>query len=188
MPAEFYKCFWNIIGDDLVEVLNSCYRKGVLTESMRLAILSLIHKKNDPCFIKNWRPISLLNVDYKIGTKTFAMRLKTVLPILLCEDQTCSVPGRSIFENLMLYRYVFDYSDMKDFPLAIIKIDQEKAFDRVSWSFLLKVLVRMNFGLNFINMSKTLYTNVSCKVLNNGHLSKPVLLKRCVLFHPFFIV
>ena len=180
LPAEFYKCFWNIIGNDLAEVLNFCFSKGLLSESMRLAILSLIHKKNDPCSIKNWRPISLLNVDYKIGAKVFALRLKKVLPILLSEDQTCCVPGRSIFENLMLYRDVFDYSDTKDLPIAIIKIDQEKAFDRVSWSFLIKVLTKMNFGTNFINLIRTLYTEVSCKVLNNGHLSRSISLKRGV--------
>ena len=56
LPAEFYRCFWNIIGNDLVEVLNFCFSKGLLSESMWLAILSLIHKKNDPCSIKNWRP------------------------------------------------------------------------------------------------------------------------------------
>ena len=69
---------------------------------------------------------------------------------------------------------------MKDLPIAIIKIDQEKAFDRVSWSFLIKVLTKMNFGTNFINLIRTLYTEVSCKVLNNGHLSRSISLKRGV--------
>ena len=179
-PAEFYKSFWQVIGDDLVEMLNFCFARGLLSESMRIAILSLIHKKNDPCSLKNWRPISLLNVDYKIGTKALASRLKRVLPLLLNSDQTCSVPGRSIFENLMLFRDVFDYCDMKDLSLAIVKIDQEKAFDRVSWPFLLKVLTKMNFGTCFINFIKTLYNDVSCKISNNGHLSSSVTLKRGV--------
>ena len=180
LPAEFYKFFWPLIGDELTAVLNFCFSKRLMTESMRLAILSLLHKKNDPCNLKNWRPISLLNVDYKIGTKALASRLRGVLPFLLNEDQTCSVPGRSIAENLMLFRDIFDHCNIKNIPLAIIKIDQEKAFDRVNWSFLLKVLARMNFGPQFINFIRTLYTKVSFKVSNNGFLSRPANLSRGV--------
>eukprot|EP00112_Aurelia_sp_Birch-Aquarium-sp1_P012597 Seg265.3 transcript_id=Seg265.3/GoldUCD/mRNA.D3Y31 product="Transposon TX1 putative 149 kDa protein" protein_id=Seg265.3/GoldUCD/D3Y31 len=180
LPAEFYKFFWDTIGEDLVEVLNFCFSKGLLTESMRLAILSLIYKKNDIELIKNWRPISLLNVDYKIGSKAFATRLKTVLPHIISSDQTCSVPGRSIFDNLMLIRDTFDYCEMKKLPLAIVKIDQEKAFDRVNWQFLEKVLSKMNFGPNFIRCIQTMYTAVSCKISNNGHLSRSITLERGV--------
>lgn len=180
LPAEFYRFFWETIGDDLVEVLNFCFNKGLLTESMRLAILSLIYKKNDVELIKNWRPISLLNVDYKIGSKAFATRLKRILPHILSSDQTCSVPGRSIFENLMLIRDIFDYCEMKNLPLALVKIDQEKAFDRVNWLFLEKVLRKMNFGPHFIHCIQTMYTDVSCKISNNGHLSRSITLQRGV--------
>ena len=93
--------------------------------------------------LKNWRPISLLNVDYKIGSKAFANRLQLILPSILNSDQTCSVPGRSIFENLMLARDSIDYCQEKKFPLALIKIDKEKAFNRVNWDFFHK-----SFGKN----------------------------------------
>ena len=164
----------------MVEVLNFCFCKGLLTESMRLAIASLIYKKNDVELIKNWRPISLLNVDCKIGSKVFATRLRRILPHILSSDQTCSVPGRSIFENLMLIRDTFDYCEMKNLPLALVKIDQEKAFDRVNWLFLEKVLEKMNFGPRFIHCIKTMYTEVSCKISNNGHLSRSITLQRGV--------
>ena len=180
LPAEFYTFFWDIIGEHLVEVFKFCYSRGLLTESMRLAILSLLYKKGDVELLKNWRPISLLNVDYKISSKAFALRLQQVLPFVLNKDQTCSVPGRSIFENLMLVRDSIDYCNEKSLPLALVKIDQEKAFDRVNWSFLEKVLVRMNFGRIFISFVKTMYNSVACKIQNNGHLSKNVLLQRGV--------
>ena len=147
---------------------------------MRLAILSLLHKKNDPGLLKNWRPISLLNVDCKIGAKALALRLRVVLAAPLNEDQTCSIPGRSIAENLMLLRDTFDYLKMKQIPLAIIKIDQEKTFDRVNWTFLLRVLAKMNFGPRFIHCIRTLYRNVYFQVSNNGFLSRPVALLRGV--------
>ena len=180
LPAEFYTFFWDTIGDSFVEVLNFCFGKGLLTESMRLAIISLLYKKNDRQDLKNWRPISLLNVDYKIGTKALTMRLKKVLHLVLSNDQTCSVPNRSIFENLFLFRDVFAYTSMRNIPLALVKIDQEKAFDRVNWNFLDRVLLRMNFGPSFRSLIRTLYNGVSSKILNNGHFSKPVLLRRGV--------
>ena len=140
LPAEFYNFFWDEIGEAIVEVLNFCFNRGLLTESTRLAIISLLYKKGDIELLKNWRPISLLNVDYKIGLKAFANRLQLILPSILNSDQTCSVPGRSIFENLMLARDSIDYCQEKKLPLALIKIGQEKAFDRVNWDFLLKAL------------------------------------------------
>ena len=180
LPAEFYNFFWDEIGDTLVEVRNFCFNRGLLTESMRLAIISLLYKKGDIELLKNWRPISLLNADYKIGSKAFASRLQLILPSLLNSDQTCSVPGRSIFENLMLARDSIDYCQEKKLPLALSKIDQEKAFDRVNWDFLLKVLERMNFGPNFMCFIKTMYTDVSCQISNNGYLYRKVMLKRGV--------
>ena len=180
LPAEFYNFFWDEIGEALVEVLNFCFTIGLLTESMRSAIISLLYKKGDIELLKNWRPISLLNVDYKIGSKALANRLQLILPSILNNDQTCSVPGRSIFENLMLARDSIDYCQEKKLPLALIKIDQEKAFDRVNWDFLLKVLERMNFGPNFMCFIKTMYTDVLCQISNNGYLSRKVTLKRGV--------
>ncbi len=79
--------FGGILGKDLVDVLNFSIHSGLLSESMRLAMISLIFKKGDQLELKNWRPISLSNVDYKIGTKVLANRLETVLSSVLNADQ-----------------------------------------------------------------------------------------------------
>ena len=101
-PAEFYSRFWGLIGKDLVDSLNFSFREGSLSDSQRQGVLCLLYKKDDPLSLKNWRPISLLNIDYKIATKALSNRLRKVLPLILQEDQTCRVPGRTIFENLFL--------------------------------------------------------------------------------------
>ena len=72
LPVEFYLLFWEIIGEDLVEVLNHSYEVSVLPSSMRQAMITLAYKKGDKDRLGNWRPISLLNVDYKIGSKSLA--------------------------------------------------------------------------------------------------------------------
>ena len=103
-PVEFYRCFWSSLGQDLVELLNYSYEHGQLSDSQKQGIIRLLYKKDDLLLLKNWRPISLLNTDYKICTKVLANRLKKVLSVILSEDQTCGVPGRSIYENLFLLR------------------------------------------------------------------------------------
>ena len=90
--------------------------------------------------MKNCRPISLLNYDNKIFLKTLTNRLGTVMDILVHEDQTCAVKGRSIFDNVHLLRNIIDYVEQKELPCIFLNLDQEKAFDRVSYDFLFKCL------------------------------------------------
>ena len=134
LTAEFYLAFWADIGEDLVEVLNYGFQNGQLSVSQHRGLLSLIFKKGEKRDLKNWRRISLLCVDYKIGTRALAARLQKVLSSVLHEDQTCGVPGRSIVSNLYLIRDLIEYCSAKNLPLAIISLDQEKAFDRVNWN------------------------------------------------------
>ena len=75
LPAEFYIAFWDVLGPDLVEFLNASFASGLLPFSQRGALISLVFKKGDRLLHKNWRPISLLNVDYKICTTAISGRL-----------------------------------------------------------------------------------------------------------------
>ena len=127
-------------------ILNYSYAHGSLSDTQRRGILRLLFKKDDPLELKNWRPISLLNTDYKICTKVLANRLRKVLPRIINKDQTCGIPDRSIYENLFLLRDTIDYVQHKHLSAAIISLDQEKAFDRVNHGFLHRVLTRFNFG------------------------------------------
>ena len=180
LPTEFYQRFWGLLGEDLVATLNFSFVHGMLSDSQRQGIIRLLFKKDDPLLLKNWRPISLLNTDYKICTKVLANRLRKVLSVILHEDQTCGVPGRSIFENLFLLRDTLDYVNHKELSAVIISLDQEKAFDRVNHAFLQRILERFNFGPNFRQWVQTVYTDISSSVLNNGWLSSKFSLTRGV--------
>ena len=179
-PVEFYRRFWSSLGNDLVEVLNYSYEHGQLSDSQKEGIIRLLYKKDDPLLLKNWHPISLLNTDYKICTKVLANRLTKVLSVILSEDQTCGVPGRSIYENLFLLRDTLDYIDHKQLSPALISLDQEKAFDRVNHGFLQRVLSRFNFGPSFRQWVNIVYTDIHSCVLNNGWLSAKIKLDRGV--------
>lgn len=173
LPMEFYLAFWDVIGPDLVDVFNASYDSGLLSLSQREALISLIFKKGDRLEHKNWRPISLLNVDYKLCARVLAGRLLKVIHSVVAPDQTCGVPGRFIGENVALLRDVAYYASETNSPLAILSLDQEKAFDRVDWNFLLSVLRRMGFGLSFVNWVKLLYSDIRSAIIVNGYTSDP---------------
>ena len=180
LPAEFYLKFWSILGQDLVEVLNSCYRAGSLTLSQRRGVISLSFKKGDRLDMRNWRPISLLNVDYKLAARAVAARLLKVIHLIVAEDQTCGVPGRYIGENVAFLRDVVSYATTFDAPVAILSLDQEKAFDRVDWNFMHATLLKMGFGRSFLKWVHLFYTGVQSSVNVNSYLSRFFSLSRGV--------
>ena len=164
LTSNFYKHFWPILGPDITQVFNHCFQHGLLTRTQRRGIITLIYKKGDRKKIHNWRPITLLTTDYKILTKALANRLTNVLPSIIHSDQTACIPGRTINDNLSLIRDVIAYSNDTNTPLALISIDQLKAFDRTSHSFLLSTLEHFGFGPQFIRWIKLIYNSVSSSV------------------------
>ena len=177
IPKEFYVKFWNLLKDHLTDIYNENFDIGNMTESQQEAILRLLYKKDEK-WLKNWRPISLLNVDYKIAAAVIADRLRKVLPELIHEDQTCGIPNRSIHENLYRLRDMINNTKQNNTNMILVGLDQEKAFDRVDRSFLKRILNRMNFGSTFKRWIEVLYEGAKCQIINNGWLSDPVFLKR----------
>ena len=86
LPAEFYRSFWGVLGGDLTDVFNDSYQNKLLPYSQREAVLKYLPKKGDLTKITNWRPVSLLNTEYKILTRALAERLGKVLPLIVSED------------------------------------------------------------------------------------------------------
>ena len=137
IPIEFYKTFYHTIENDLLQIYNNIlFYEQNTTKTMHQAIITLIPKKGDLNQLKYWRPISLLCGDYKILTKILSNRLKTILPHIILEEQNCSVPQRTIFNNLFLTRDTIKVSKEKNIKLYLLQIDQEKASDKVDHDFL----------------------------------------------------
>ena len=101
LSTEFYKIFWNDIKQFYINSINYSYSNKTLTQLQKQGIITLLPKKDkDLSLLTNWRPISLLNVDYKIATKTIANRMKKVLPDIINNSQTGFLKGRYIGENI----------------------------------------------------------------------------------------
>jgi exonuclease III len=181
LPPEFYKFFWIDIKDSLLDSINYAMKNNELSIEQKRGIITLIPKKNkDRLFLKNWRPISLLNTDYKIIAKCLASRLKKVLPDIIDHDQTGYLKGRYIGQNIRLLEDLSFFADNKKLPGIILCIDFEKAFDSINWNFMQGCLNKFGFGTNFINYVKTMYTNIESCVLNNGSSGKYFKLERGV--------
>ena len=167
--TEFYKFFWPSIRYLVYESYLYGFEKGELSIDQRRAVINLLPKPDkDLRYLKNWRPISLLNTDYKILTKALAVRLQSVMPSVISEDQTGYLKGRYIGENVRTIIDILEHTALKHNAGLMIFLDFEKAFDSVSWSFLIKTLEYFGFGQNFIQWIKIIYNNISSCVLNNG--------------------
>ena len=180
LPMEFYVKFWPVLGVDLVRDFNSSYSSGLLSCSQRRGVSSLSYKKGDRLDPRNWRPITLLNVDYKIASRSIAARLLKVLSLVVERDQSCGVPGRFIGENVAYLCDIVHFCSCSGVPAAILSLDQEKAFDRVDWGFLRSTLEAMGFGSSFINWVMLFYSSVQSAVNVNGHISSFFSLSRGV--------
>ncbi|CAG2199723.1 unnamed protein product [Mytilus edulis] len=139
---------------------------------MRAGVLSLIYKKKgDRRILKNYRPISLLQVDYKILARIMANRFKKVLPTIISENQTCCIIGRDISNNIANVRDIITLVENDELEGYIVKIDQEKAFDRESHEFIFKTLKKFGFGDVFIKWIEIFYTRINSCVKCNGFLT-----------------
>ena len=144
--SEFYIHFWYLIKEELTNVIKYILLSNTHAPSQQKAMQTLLYKKGEREGISNWRPISLLNVNYKIVTKILAERLKPLLPKIIHPDQKVYVNGRNITEANQLLQYVIAYSEEKKINSSIIFLDYQKAFDRVGWVWALKYLQKINFG------------------------------------------
>ena len=172
LPSEFYKRLWPLLGKQLVECLNYAFENGHLSNSQMQAVITLLQKKDrDKRFVKNWRPISLINVDAKIGAKSLARRLCKVLPNIIHSDQCAYVKDRLISDAIRTIDDIMWYTRSRGIEGMLVAIDFEKAFDSVDLKFLMRVLEVFNFGPGFIQSIKTFYNGAKSCVINNGYTS-----------------
>ena len=180
LPLEFYLTFFPDLQADFLLMANSLPELGTLTATQRNAVITCIPKDGDLTSLANWRPISVLNADYKILSKIIAERVAKVLPQLIHHDQTCNIPSRKIQYNLSLIRDVIAYGTNATQSLCVLTVDQMKAFDKVSWSFLRKILTRFAFGPQVIRWIDLLYRDITSQMKVNGYVSPPFPLRQGV--------
>ena len=180
-PPDFYKFFWTEIKELVYESILFVAEKGEMSIDQRRGVINLIPKKDkDVRMLKNWRPISLLNTDYKIITKTLATRLKKVLPTVIHPDQVAYLKNRYIGQNIRTILDIMEYTEKEDKEGLIAFLDFEKAFDTIDWRVLDDALKSFNIGQEFRNWVKRVYSNTMSCVTNCGFSSENFMVTRGV--------
>ena len=133
---EFYTTNWETIKEDLHEVLNQMFMQKNITTQQKHGVIVCRPKLKDAQTPEGYRPITLLNTDYKILARILAYRLCPVLEEHLQTSQFCSVPGNSILEAVLIVRESIAQSEMTDTPLCVLTLDFQEAFDRISHQYL----------------------------------------------------
>ncbi|KAL3683114.1 hypothetical protein R1sor_001136 [Riccia sorocarpa] len=149
------KC-WKFMKQDCLDMLLSFCSDGILAACDCRGVIKLLPKNQERQRLRNWRPITLLTLTYKLISKVLAGRLKKILPGLVDEHQTGFVDGRSIHESILLHRITQEYAAATRQEVVLLKLDFEKAYDRVSHAYLGAVLQQMNFSTTFINLIQEL--------------------------------
>ena len=167
--TEFFKFFWSDLGFFVVKSINYGFCSGQLSQTQREGIITCVPKGNKSRkFIKNWRPISLLNVTYKIASGCIASRIKKILPNIIDLDQSGFMSERFTGDNIRLVYDVLNFSNEHKKSGILLLIDFEKAFDSVAWSFMEKCLSFYNFKDDIKHWIKTFYKNIKSTVIVNN--------------------
>ncbi|KAL0415513.1 UNVERIFIED_CONTAM: hypothetical protein Slati_3383200 [Sesamum latifolium] len=152
MPPLFFQKFWSIVGNDVCLAVLRILNDHVLLHKFNYTHIVLIHKCDSPETVAQLSPISLCNIIVKIASKCVANRLKPLLDSIISQSQSAFIPGRLITDNVLLAFELNNFLKISTRSLqayVALKLDMSKAYDRVEWAFLRRVLLRLGFQHRF---------------------------------------
>ncbi|KAL0451820.1 UNVERIFIED_CONTAM: LINE-1 retrotransposable element O protein [Sesamum latifolium] len=153
MSPVFFHKYWHIVGPETTRFVLEFLNHRIFYATYNYTYVVLIPKIPNPETLSHFRPISLCNITYKIASKVLANRLKPLLPTIISESQSAFIPGRLITDNILVAYEINHYLAHKyggKMGYAALKLDLSKAYDRVEWTFLERVLLRLGFHPDFI--------------------------------------
>lgn len=169
--GTFYQNYWSIIHEEIVGTAEDFLAGIVSPFSINETNIALIPKVYDPESVSQFRPISLCNFSYKILSKILANRLKPILPCIITPNQNAFVSDRQIQDNILVAHEVFHYLKLRkvtNFFEMGMKLDMNKAYDRVEWDFLEAVMKKMGFDDRWVNLVMGCVKTVTFAVMING--------------------
>jgi hypothetical protein len=167
--GRFYKVCWPIIKKDIMAAVAAVWRKDFRNfRALNSAFVILLPKVENPSNAKEFRPISLIHSFAKLITKILANRLGGQLDSMVSKNQSAFIKGRFIQDNFMLVQQTARFLHSQNQPTIMLKLDISKAFDSVSWPFLLEVLRSLGFGAGWCDIVSGLLATSSSQILLNG--------------------
>ena len=181
--AEFFKHYWPTIGPSITTAIQRFFESGYLLKEWNATLLVLVPKVTPPQEVNHLRPISLCNVLYKCIAKCLVNRMQRLLPALIADYQTAFIPGRHMEDNILLTHeltHTINKQRRNNKFLAALKLDMNKAYDRVKWDFLLRILTAYGFPAHWVQLIRECISTVSYKILING-VATPSFVPSCGL-------
>ena len=171
--AFFFQRCWLVIGEDVCNVVIQVLRGGPMPLGLNDTFITLIPKVPNVERVTQFRPIGLCNVVYKLITKCIVNRLKGVLSDMISPIQSSFVPGRQITDDVIIMQEVLHSMRRKTGAMGwmAIKLDLEKAYDRLRWDFLRETLLRMHLSGLLVNVIMQCVSTCSLNILWNGEPS-----------------
>lgn len=152
-PGRFYQSCWDIIASDLLNAVEEFFVGVPIPKGISSTLMVLLPKKPSPTTFGDFRPISLCNFINKVFTRILCDCLRDILPRLISEEQSAFVRGRDISDNVLMAREMLSHLDRRTTGNNVMfKLDMMKAFDRVSWSFLQRLLEQFGFHARFTSL------------------------------------
>ncbi|CAN1325525.1 LINE-1 reverse transcriptase homolog [Linum perenne] len=171
-PGSFFQRHWMLIKDDLISEIQGFFQNHVFPEGWNITNLTLIPKVRSPKSISQYRPISVANFRATVISKVLANRLKPFIPGMVSELQSAFTGNRSIQDSIIIVHEVMhklkNRKKGKKYDF-LLKLDMQKAYDRINWNFLLTVMEMMGFGENWLKWTKEIVSSDRFSVLVNGH-------------------
>jgi hypothetical protein len=178
LPIELYANMFGGLENDhrayLRAVIQAMEDSVELPDWLTEGCLTLLYKQEDPSEIKNYRPLTVMGADYKLYTGIQCQRLNWALQDVIGEHQYAQLPGRLIGDNIKLIQSIIEGSKSDDEGLALVFLDQVKAYDRVSYDYLWEVLERFGLPPSFIRRAKAVHLNSTVVPWINGVKGRPI--------------
>ncbi|XP_020973015.1 uncharacterized protein LOC110269490 [Arachis ipaensis] len=175
---NFIKRCWEEIGQEFTIAVMGFFQNAKLPTDANVTWVTLAPKFVAAKEIKDFRSISMVGCVYKVISKVLVRRMRTVMPGLVGETQSVFVKGRKIYDGALIACETVQWLKTRKKKAAIIKLDFQKVYDRVRWSFVDIVLQKMGFGQRWRNWMKECVSSATMSVLVNGSPSKPFKMER----------
>ena len=155
MPPLFFQQFWPVIGDEVAEAILTCLNTGSIPPSINHTFITLILKVKSPVRVSEYCPIALCNILYKLISKVLVNRLKNILPSIISESQSAFQSCKAIFDNILVaFETLHHMKNQKSKKMGFMsmKLDISKAYDRVEWNFLGKIMEKLGFCDRWVSL------------------------------------
>jgi hypothetical protein len=170
--VELYLHFFDLMCQDLLDVVEDARTRGVVNSQLNNTFIVLIPKSNLPRQFKDFRPISLCNLCYKLISKIIARRIRPFLSRALSDEQLGFLKGRQILDAIGVAQECIHSIKTKKQQAILLKLDLKKAFDCINWNFLHLILLQCGFGLIITNWILGCISSATLAILINGEATK----------------